>query len=125
MRRARKALAASFVLTFAAGCDSKSTQPAAAPTVDLGNVGNLADAASAPAAATSAAASASDTPPVAATATADLAPAPSGGRVVHNPDGSCSWFAAGGRTARPGGRGIIMNPPPPRRVLCPADDGGT
>jgi hypothetical protein len=121
MRPTRKALAASFVVTFAAGCDSKSAQPVSAPTVFPTLVPA---AASASASATAAAAGDDGGAPSASgsAAGAVLPPAPPAGRLVHNDDGSCTWYS--NRPPRmPAGR-VILNPPPPRRVQCPPDDAG-
>jgi hypothetical protein len=122
MRVRKKALAASFVVTFVAGCDSKPSQPAAAPTVDVGPSPSAATA-SASAAPTDSTASAS---PSASTAVAALPPAPQGGRVEHNPDGTCTWFPDR-PIIRPGPGKVILNPPPPHPVQCPpsSGDGGT
>lgn len=121
MRARKKALAASFVVTFAAGCDSKPSQPPAAPTVDVGPSPSPA-AASAPAAPTDSAAAAS---PSASTAIAALPPAPPSGRVERNADGTCTWFPDR-PIIRPGPGKVILNPPPPHAVQCPPNtDGGT
>lgn len=127
MRRSRKALAASFVVTFAGACDSKPTQPAAAPTVDVGPTpvptGTSASALdSTDASATSGSA---DSAAGASSAVAAFPPAPSTGRIVRNPDGTCMWLPGRLPPIRPGARPIILNPPAPRRVQCPPDDGGT
>src|SRR5581483_9364797 len=120
MRARKKALAASFVVTFASGCDSKPSQPPAAPTVDVGP-------SPAPASASASAAPADSTAgaaPSASVAVAALPPAPEGGRIQHNPDGTCTWFPERPIIHGPGR--VILNPPPPRRVQCPpGDDGGT
>lgn len=118
MRHARKALAASFVVTFAPGCDSRSAQPPASPTVD---VGSPPPAVSGAAGATggSGASTGDDAGAVAA-----LPPAPSVGHVVRNADGTCTWFADRG-PRNVNGRIIPMNPPAPHQVQCPPGDGGT
>ena len=120
MRARKKALAASFVVTFAAGCDSKPSQPPAAPTVDVGPAPSpaAASASAAPADSTAAAS------PSASTEMAALPPAPQGGRLQRNPDGTCMWFPE--RPILHGPGRVILNPPPPHRVQCPTtDDGGT
>jgi hypothetical protein len=127
MKRARKALAASFVVTFAAGCDSKTAQPAAAPTVDVGAISSSAPAsASATVATTGDAGTTADAP---SSTVAALPPAPTVGRVARNPDGTCTWFPQRPPNGRGPGRGPILNPPPPHQVQCPPDagsaDGGT
>ncbi len=126
MRRSRKALAASFVVTFAGACDSKPTQPAAAPTVDVGPTPVPAAGAS-PLYSTDASATSgsADSAVDASSAVAAFPPAPSTGRILRNPDGTCTWLPARLPPVRPGARPVIMNPPAPRRVQCPADDGGT
>ena len=122
MRARKKALAASFVVTVASGCDSKPSQPPAAPTVDVGpSPSPAAASASAAASDTTAAASAS-----APTTVAALPPAPPGGRIEHNADGTCTWFPER-PIIRPGTGKVILNPPPPHPVQCPTPgaDGGT
>lgn len=116
MRTSRKALAASFVVTFAAGCDAKtsSQQPPAAPTVDVAPANASATPTAAPGDSSAAgSSSAVQTPP----------PAPSFGRVERQPDGSCMWFADVHCPRSTNGRIIPCNPPPPHRVQCPADGG--
>jgi hypothetical protein len=108
MRRAKRALAASFVMTFAAGCDSKATAPAIAPTVDVGTPTST----STPELAT-----------VAPTATPPLPPAPSTGHVARRDDGSCMWFSGVQCPHGPNGRIMPCNPPAPHRVQCPDDAG--
>jgi hypothetical protein len=124
MRRARKALAASFVVTFVAGCDSKPTQPAAAPTVDVGPTPVPAAASASPADSNDAG-SATDAGAEASSEIAQFPPAPPIGRVVRNPDGTCWWRPGRPRPVRPGAQPHILNPPPPRRVQCPPDDAGS
>ena len=116
MRTSRKALAASFVVTFAAGCDAKtsSQQPAAAPTVDVAPANASATPTPAPGDSSAAASSSTaQTPP----------PAPSFGRVEHQPDGTCMWFADVHCPRSANGRIIPCNPPPPHKVQCPGDGG--
>ncbi len=124
MRHTRKALAASFVVTVTGGCDTTSSQPAAAPTVDVGPAPvpavPSATAAAAPASSDAGPASAGD-----ADAVGLLAPAPSGGHLLRNPDGTCMWFPERAAGRPPGPGRVFFNPPPPRRVQCPAPDGGT
>jgi hypothetical protein len=124
MRHARRALAASFVVTFAGGCDSTSSQPPAAPTVDVGPApvpaAVSASASAAPADGAAAAPAPSDSGTVAA-----LPPAPTVGRIMHNADGSCTWFPDRLAGRPPGGGRVIVNPPPPHKVQCPPGDGGT
>ncbi|HEX8794670.1 MAG TPA: hypothetical protein VF765_27175 [Polyangiaceae bacterium] len=124
MRARKKALAASFVVTFASGCDSKPSQPPAAPTVDVGPSPSPA-AATASASAAPADSTASGSPS-GSTAVAALPPAPPGGRVEQNPDGTCTWFPDR-HVNRPGPGKVILNPPPPHAVQCPppSSDGGT
>lgn len=123
MRARKKALAASFIVTFAAGCDSKPSQPAAAPTVDVGPspspAAASASASAAPADSTAAASSS------ASVAVATPPPAPPGGRIQRGPDGTCMWFPE--RPILHGPGRVILNPPPPHKVQCPppSDDGGT
>jgi hypothetical protein len=121
-RHTHRALAASFVVTFAGGCDSKATQPAAAPTVDVGPAVPASAPTSAPAAAADSAAIA-PSPSVSSTATT-LPPAPSVGHVAYNGDGTCTWRPDISNLRRLGGGRIMVNPPPPRRVQCPPSDGG-
>ncbi len=121
MRARKKALAASFVVTFAAGCDSKPSQPPAAPTVDVGPAPTPTAGSTAPAPTDSTAAAS----PSASVAAATLPPAPTVGRVEHNPDGTCTWFPERPIIHGPGK--VILNPPPPHQVQCPPPgaDGGT
>jgi hypothetical protein len=114
MRRSRRLLAASFVATFAAGCDAKSPAPAGAVTVEV----------PAPSSA-SPAASGSVSPVPAAGSERPLAPAPSSGRVNRNEDGTCTWFADVHCPHSTSGRVIPCNPPRPRQVLCPPDAGAS
>jgi hypothetical protein len=134
MRTTKKALAASFVMTFAAGCDSKGSAPPAAPTVDVGTGAAAPAAASAGATATgTAAATGTATAPATATATAGgaatgssaktLPPAPSTGHVARQSDGTCMWFADVVCPRGPTGRPIACNPPRPHEVECPPDAG--
>jgi hypothetical protein len=133
MRTSRKALAASFVATFAAGaacaagaagvagaagCDAKtsSQQPPATPTVDVAPAAASASPSAAAPGDSSAAPSSSaaqTTPP----------PAPSFGRVERQPDGTCMWFADVHCPRTANGRIIPCNPPPPHPVQCPPDGG--
>jgi hypothetical protein len=123
MRSARKALAASFVVTFVAGCDSKATQPPATPTVDVGPSPAAASGASS---ATAAPSASSPAAPVDSSAAATLPPAPSVGRINRQADGTCMWFAPPPQPRQGGnGRMIPMNPPAPHLVQCPPGDGGT
>lgn len=124
MSRARKALAASFVVTFAGACDSKPTQPAAAPTVDVGPAPVPAAASASPEGPTDAGA-AGDAATDDSGALAALPPAPPVGRIIHTADGTCLWFPRRPPPVRPGARPVMLNPPPPRRVQCPPGDGGT
>jgi len=116
MRHTRKALAASFVVTFAPGCDTASPRPTT-PTVDLGTSPPV------PSASAAAAPGASDAP--AAASAPGLPPAPAFGRVERAADGTCTWFAQVGPCPRVGGRIVPCNPPPPHQVQCPPGDGGT
>jgi hypothetical protein len=123
MRRTRKTLAASFVVTFAAGCDSRSAQPPATPTVDVGSVPAAASATKADmtdAGSTSTSASGTD-----ASAVAALPPAPTVGRVQRAADGTCMWYPSLPPSRMANGRRVTLNPPPPHRVQCPPDDAGT
>lgn len=117
----RKALAASFVMTFAAGCDSgKTTAPAAAPTVDVG----LPPVPSPmPGPVASGAPSVQAPSPESSTAQAAPLPAPSVGRVVRRDDGTCIWYADVHCPRMANGRVMPCNPPPPRHVQCPEDAG--
>jgi hypothetical protein len=120
MRKGRRALAASFVVTFAAGCDGKSTQPPAAPTVDVGNAPVPAPASASAAAAPSGSVSA----PADSVAASALPAAPSTGHVKREDDGTCTWFPDRSGVRSPSGR-VFFNPPPPRKVQCPPGDGGS
>ena len=125
----KRALAASFVMTFAAACDSKATAPPIAPTVDVGTapaaLGSTSTPTSTPAA--TATATPTATPTVLATATptatAQLPPAPSTGHVTRREDGSCMWFSGVQCPHGPNGRIMPCNPPAPHRVQCPGDAG--
>lgn len=144
MRTSKKALAASFVMTFAAGCDSKESAPPAAPTVDVGPGTAPATAsasATAPATATApgtatasvtATATATATPPATAAGTGaaasasvaqKLPPAPTTGHVMRQSDGTCMWFADVQCPKGPNGRIMPCNPPRPHEVECPPDAG--
>jgi hypothetical protein len=141
----RKGLAASFVMTFAAGCDAKgSSTPVVAPTADVPPVapgassttaaetasgvvavGGTATTASPPAGGTPTA-----SPPMGGTATtgspataSSLPPAPTTGHVMRRADGTCTWFADVHCPRAPNGRIVPCNPPPPHAVRCPEDAG--
>jgi hypothetical protein len=127
MRSRRKGLAASFVMTFAAGCDAKGSAPAAAPTVDVLPPGTTAAPTVSTSGAPEAAAVASAAPSTTAVATGSdrttLPPAPSTGHVMRNADGSCTWFADVQCPRTATGHVIPCNPPPPHLVRCPGDGG--
>jgi hypothetical protein len=143
MRHAKRALAASFVMTFAAGCDSKENAPPAAPTVDVGTgtpAPASATAAAAPAATPTPTANAAGATGPAPTATAwqpttlptvaptasgqaKLPPAPPTGNVVRQADGTCVWHANVICPKNASGRPIPCNPPRPHEVECPPDAG--
>ncbi len=124
MRHTRKALAASFVVTFAPACDSTPSQPPATPTVDVGPA-PVPAAASAIASAAPAGSDAGASSPDDAGAVGLLPPAPSVGHVLRNPDGTCMWFPERPANRPPGPGRVFFNPPPPRRVQCPPGDSGT
>jgi len=115
MRNAKKALAASFVVTFSAGCESNSSQPPTAPTVDIGPAPSAAPGGPSAGDAGSAMAPASMADGAAVPA---LAPAPSSGSVEKLADGTCLW-RADVNCPKLHGRTIPCNPPPPRPVQCP------
>jgi hypothetical protein len=116
MKSRKKALAASFVITVAAGCDATKSQPPTAPTVDVGTAPSTSGASTTPAASTTPSAAPSDS--VAQT----LPPAPTVGRIEVAADGTCTWYAP--PCPMVNGRMIPCNPPRPHPVQCPPDAGG-
>ena len=118
MRPAKKALAASFVMTFAAGCDNTSAAPPAAPTVDVGSNAPAAGSATP----TSGSSSGSAAGAADAGATQPLPPTPSAGFVEVEKDGTCMWHAPPCPRAA-NGRVMPCNPPMPHLVQCPPDAG--
>src|SRR5579871_4948540 len=117
MRPTRKALAASFVMTFTAGCDSKETAPPAAPTVDVGP-GSAPSSLPAQALAEAASASGSAAPNASVLVARTVPPAPSTGHVVRHSDGTCIWFADVQCPRSSNGHILPCNPPRPHEVQC-------
>ena len=119
---AKKALAASFVVTFAAGCDSgKSSQPPVAPTVDVGPAPTPSVA---PASASAAPSASAGSEAGSAATVAALPPAPPFGHVLKGSDGTCMWMADRPPPRNKNGRPFPVNPPAPHPVQCPPDDAG-
>jgi hypothetical protein len=123
MRRRKKALAASFVVTFATACEGKSAPlaPPQAQALDVGRdagagVDSGTGAGTGRDTGTDASASASaETPP---RLIANPPPAPTFGHLVHQPDGTCLWYVDV-KCPVIDGRVTPCNPPRPRRVECP------